>query len=156
MSSLELARDLGITDRHARRIKSGNVTTERLAELEGLNAAAGLDALGVENMVQALRIGVQGLETRPKGEQSRILHSLLAEVTLAYDKPIKVVFWLPELPSGPPMAAGSQQSSPKEEPTSGGVSPSGHGFAWRSQMVEATGRWLNSSLMGSGPWTSLC
>ena len=112
--------------------------TMRIAELEGLTAAAGVDAGGIETLVQELRLGFANLDTKPAEEQHRVLHSQLAEVHIGFEKSIKLVFWLPDLVAVGDKC-GSAQTQESKEPVPTGVSPSGHGFAWRSKMVEAPG-----------------
>ncbi len=99
----------------------------------------GSTSADIEGMVEELRKGVAGLEACPKADQQRVLHNLLAEVRLAYDKPIKLVLWLPDLPSGPPMLLVAGVPPEKREPVPARVSPSGHGFSHRSVMVEVGG-----------------
>ena len=104
-------------------------------------------------MVADLRRGFADLDTKPAEEQSRVLHSQLAEVRLGSGQAIKLVLWLPDLVvAGVP--EGASMTPETKEPVPAGVSPSGHGFAWRSKMVEAPG--IENSLIISRHHATRC
>jgi hypothetical protein len=108
----------------------------KVAEMEGLSAAANINSDGIADLLEQFRAGAVGLEDRPPEDQKRVLGGLLVGVRLGGGKPIELSMVMPDL-----VAMGGSIATPGADeptPTEGG-SLGGRGFASASSLVEARG-----------------
>lgn len=102
----------------------------------------------LEDIAESVTREIGELPNANPEEQDRILHTMLHEVRLAHDRPIKLKLWMPAGGNNDKNdgGKGTKESIPRPAEAGQGVLVS------PSRMVEATERWLNYSWLAPRVW----